>query len=97
MNDSTKTTKEMTFPDELIPLLGIIPDAVMSNLVEALSLNGRDFATLKPDQLKIFDFFQKQGQKYGVVATLVGAEKPEEQAVAGAQAGTTGTVSVVLS
>jgi hypothetical protein len=97
MNDSTNTTKKMTFPDELIPLLGIIPDAVMANLVEALSLNGRDFATLKPDQLKVFDFFQTQGEKYGVVATVVGAEKPEEIAVAGAQAGATGIVSVVLS
>lgn len=97
MNDSTKTTKEMTFPAELIPLLGMIPDAVMSKLLEALRLNGQGFATLKPDELEVFDFFHKQGQKYGVVATVGGAAKPEDLAAAGSHAGTTGIVSVVLS
>lgn len=103
MNDSTKTNDPNAFPPELIAMLGIIPDAVMADLVKALRLNGRVFAMLDPYELKVFDFFRKQGHKYGVVASIISAEDSAELAKASSQSQkdeimrVNSTVSVVLS
>lgn len=104
MNDSTKTNNPNAFPPELVAMLGTIPDAVMADLVKALRLDGRVFAMLDPGELEVFDFFRKQGHKYGVVATIVSETDPAELAKASSQLHkdeimrrVNSTVSVVLS
>lgn len=104
MNDSTRTNDANAFPPELVAKLGMIPDAVMADLVKALRLNGLDFAMLDPAELELFDFFRKQGRKYGVVASIVSAADPAELAKANSQQQedeimrrVNSTVSVVLS
>ncbi|MFL1449249.1 hypothetical protein ACI77O_12710 [Pseudomonas tritici] len=76
-------TKDPTvWTPELLAMLGKIPDAVMVELVKALSLNGRTVGTLDPIEQKAFDFFRKFGVKYGVVASTLGGTDDASAVVA---------------
>ncbi|WP_439126225.1 MAG: hypothetical protein ACNJA3_28055 (plasmid) [Pseudomonas rhizophila] len=85
MDNSTATNAKPVFPAELVPKLGLIPDSVMADLVKALPLHGQNFAMLKPADLEVFDFFRKQGRKYGVVASIVSDADPVELAKTSSQ------------
>ncbi len=85
MDNSSTTNAAPAFPAELVAKLGLIPDSVIAKLVEALPLHGQNFAMLKPADLEVFDFFRKQGRKYGVVASIVSDADPVELAKASSQ------------
>ncbi|MFL1449149.1 hypothetical protein ACI77O_12210 [Pseudomonas tritici] len=85
MNDSTTPNGSKSFPPELIAKLGIIPDAVMADLVKALRLDGKVFAMLDPGELEVFNFFRNQGRKYGVEASIVSPADVAELATAKSQ------------
>ncbi|NMX83679.1 hypothetical protein HBO10_29680 [Pseudomonas sp. WS 5503] len=104
MDNSTAAKNARAFPPELVAKLGLIPDSVIAKLAEALPLHGHNFAMLKPAELEVFDFFRKQGRKYGVVASIVSDADPVELAKASSQKQqdevmrrTNSSVSIVLS
>lgn len=103
MNNSTVANAAPALPPELIAKLGLIPDYVIADLVKALPLHGRNFATLKPAELELFDFFRQQGRKYGVAASVISDAGEAELANASSQQQdeimrqANSSVSVVLS
>ncbi|MPQ69324.1 hypothetical protein [Pseudomonas sp. MWU12-2323] len=69
-----------------------------------MALNGRIFATLSPDEVKVQEFYRVQGRKYDVAVSIISLAEPAELAKASSRADAdeimrraNSTVSVVRS
>jgi hypothetical protein len=56
------------------------------SIESVIALNGRIFAMLSPDEVKVLEFYRDQGRKYGIALSIINQADPTELAKATSKA-----------
>lgn len=56
------------------------------SIESVVALDGRVFAMLSPEEVKVLEFYRDQGRKYGVALSIINKADPAELAKASSKA-----------